>query len=50
MFLTYVIEVDTRELVRLYFKNIHVFLLFLVFPAKLPLSSQSEQFWLISHF
>ena len=41
MFLTYVIEVDIRELVRLYFKHTHVLLLFLVFPEKLPLCSQS---------
>ena len=42
MFLTYVIKVDTREVLRLYFKHIHVLLLFLVFPGKLPLCSESE--------
>ena len=31
MFLTYVIKVDKREVLRLYFKHIHVLLLFLVF-------------------
>ena len=48
MFLRYVIKVDKREVHRLYFKHIHVLLLFLVFPGKLPLCSQSEQFWVIS--
>ena len=48
MFLTYVIKVDTREVPRLYYKNIHVPLLFLVFPGKLPLCNQSESFWVIS--
>ena len=47
MFLTYVIKVDTREVPRLYYKHIHVLLLFLVFPGKLPLCSQSESFWVI---
>ena len=42
MFLTYVIKVDKREVLRLYFEHIHVLLLFLVFPGKLPLCSQSE--------
>ena len=42
MFLTYVIKVDRREVVRLYFKHIHVLLLFLVFPGKLPLYGESE--------
>ena len=41
-FLTYVIKVDKREVLRLYFKHIHVLLLFLVFPGKLPLCSESE--------
>ena len=36
MFLTYAIKVDKREVLRLYFKHIHVLLLFLVFPGKLP--------------
>ena len=40
--LTYVIKIDKREVLRLYFKHIHVLLLFLVFPGKLPLYSQSE--------
>ena len=48
MFLTYVIKVDKREVPRLYFKHIHVLLLSLVFPGKLPLCSQSESFWVIS--
>ena len=48
MLLTYVIKVDTREVPRLYYKHIHVLLLFLVFPGKLPLCSQSESFWVIS--
>ena len=41
-FLTYVIKVDKREVLRLYFKHIHVILLFLVFSGKLPLCSESE--------
>ena len=32
MFLTYVIKVDKREVLRLYFKHINVLLLFSVFP------------------
>ena len=42
MFLTYVIKVDKREVLRLYFKHIHVVLLFSVYPGKLPLYSQNE--------
>ena len=42
MFLTHVIKVDKREVFRLYYKHIHVFLLFLVFPGKLPLWGESE--------
>ena len=42
MFLRYVIKVDKREVLRLYFKYNHVLLLFLVFPGKLPIHSQSE--------
>ena len=42
MFLTHVIKVDTREVLRLYYKHIHVPLLFLVFPGKLPLCSQHK--------
>ena len=42
MFLAYVIKVDKREALRLYFKHIHVPLLFLVFPLKLPLWGESE--------
>ena len=41
MFLTYVIKVDKREVLRLYFEHI-VLLLFLVFPGKLPLGSENE--------
>ena len=48
MFLRYVIKVDKREVHRLYFKHIRVLLLFLVFPGKVPLRSQSESFWVIS--
>ena len=50
MFLTYVIKVDKREVLRLYFKHIYVLSLFSVSPGKLPLCSQSEELWLISHF
>ena len=42
MFLIYVIKVDKREVLRLSFEHIHVLLLFLVFPGKLPIHSQSE--------
>ena len=48
MFLTYVIEVDKREILRLYFKHIHVLFLLLVFVGKLPLRGKSEEFWVIS--
>ena len=37
MLLTYVIKVDKIEVFRLYFKDIHVLMLFLFFPGKLPL-------------
>ena len=42
MFLTYVIKVDKREAVRLYFYHIHVLLSFLVFPGKFLLYGESE--------
>ena len=43
MFLTYVIEVDKRDVLRLYFKHIHVLLLVLVFVQKnYPLCGQGE--------
>ena len=42
MFLTYVIKVDKIEVFRLYFEHSYVLLLFLAFPGKLPLCSQSE--------
>ena len=42
MFLTYVIKVDKTEVLRLYFKHIHVLLLFLVFLGKFPLYGESE--------
>ena len=42
MFLTYFIKVDKREVLRLYFEHIHVLLLFLVFPGKVPLGSENE--------
>ena len=50
MFLTYVIKVDEREVLRLYFKHIHVLLLFLVFPGKLPLYHKRDQFGLYPFF
>ena len=37
MFLTYVIIVDKREVLKLYFEHIYVLLLCLDFPGKLPL-------------
>ena len=42
MFLTYVIKVDKREVLRLYFEHIYVLLLFLAFPGKLPLGRENE--------
>ena len=42
MFLRYVIKVDKREVSKVYFEHIHMLLLFLVFPGKLPLCGQSE--------
>ena len=48
MFLRYVIKVDKREVLKLYFEHIHMLLLFLVFPGKFPLCGQSEEFWVIS--
>ena len=44
MVLTYVIRVDKREVLRLYFKHIHMLLLFLVFPGKLPLAVKVNNF------
>ena len=41
-FFTNVIKVDKRKVLRFYFEHIHVLLLFLVFPGKLPSCSQSE--------
>ena len=38
----YVIKAGERGVLRLCFKHIHLFLLFLVFPGKLPLCSKSE--------
>ena len=37
MFLTYVIKVDTTEVLRLYSEHIYVLLLFLVFLGKLTI-------------
>ena len=37
MFLTYVIKVDKREVLRLCFEHIHVLLLFLCFSRKITL-------------
>ena len=48
MFLTYVIKVDEREVLRLYFKHICAVSLFLDFPGKLPLCRKRERFWVIS--
>ena len=42
MFLTDVIKVDKREVLRLYFKHIYVLLLVSDFPGKLPLCSKKE--------
>ena len=42
MFLTYIMKVDKREVLRLYFMHIHVLLWFLAFPGKLPLCGESE--------
>ena len=42
MFLTNVIKVDKTEVLRLYFKHIHVLLWLLVFPGKLPLCNENE--------
>ena len=47
MFVTYVIKVDKREVLRLYFEHIYVLLVFLDFPGKLRLCRKSEQFWVI---
>ena len=50
MFLTYVIKVDKREVLRLYFKHICVVLLFLDFLGKLPLCRKRGRFWVITIF
>ena len=42
MFLTYVIKVDKREVIRLYFERVYVLLLFSVLQGKLPLCGKSE--------
>ena len=42
MFVTDVIKVDKREVLRLYFEHIYVLLLSSVFPEKLPLFGNSE--------
>ena len=42
MFLTYVIKVDKREVLMLYFEHIYVLLLFSVCLGKLPLCGKSE--------
>ena len=44
MFLRYVIKVDKREVHRLYYKHIHMLLLCLVFPGKLPISVKVNNF------
>ena len=44
MFLTYVIKVDKREVLRLYFKHIFVVSLFLDFPGKLPFCCKWNNF------
>ena len=50
MFLTYVIKVYKREVLRLYFENIHVLLLVLVFTGKLPLCIENNNFGLHPSF
>ena len=42
MFLTYVIKVDKREVLRLYFKHTYVLLLLSDFLVNLPLCGKSE--------
>ena len=42
MFMTYLIIVDKREVLSLYFTHIYVLLLFSVFLGKLPVCGQSE--------
>ena len=44
MLLTYVIKVDKREALSLYFMHIHMLLLYLVFPGKLPLAVKVNNF------
>ena len=44
MFLTYVIKVDKREVCKLYLKHIHMLLLLLVFPGKLPYAVKVNNF------
>ena len=44
MFLTCVIKVDKREVLRSYFKHICVVWLFLDFPEKLPLCRKGNDF------
>ena len=44
MFLTYVIKVDTREVPRLYYKHIHVLLLFLVSQENYPYAVKVNHF------
>ena len=44
MFLTYVIKVDKREVLRLYFEHIQVLLLFLVFKKNYPYAVKVNNF------
>ena len=44
MFLTYVIKVDKREVITLYFEHIHVLLLFLDFQGNYPFAVNMNNF------
>ena len=44
MFLTYVITVDKREVLRLFLKHIHVLWWFLVFPGNYPYAVKVNNF------
>ena len=44
---TYVIIVDKREVLTVYFEHIHVIMLCLVFLGELPFCFKSEKFWVI---
>ena len=44
MFLTDVMKVDEREVLRLYYKHIHLLLLFLVFQENYPYGMKVNNF------